>query len=170
VDLESQVLNDQDIVHTEPIDCVRTRIETTVGRVLMSAALPPDLPFLNGTLKKKGLQDLVNYCFVNLGLPRTVEILDIVKKLGFSAATRAGISIGVDDMRIPGKKGDLVTKARKDVLEVETQRQQGAITDGERHNKIIDIWHRATESVSEEMFKEMKASDGRAGTSSTRSS
>jgi len=163
VDLESQVLNDQDIVHTEPIDCVNTRIETTVGRVLMSAALPKDLPFLNGTLKKKGLQDLVNYCFVKLGLPRTVEILDIVKKLGFTVATRAGISIGMDDMRIPEKKTDIVGKARKDVLEVETQRQHGAITDGERHNKIIDIWHRATESVSEAMFRAMKDSDGVAG-------
>jgi DNA-directed RNA polymerase subunit beta' len=163
VDLESQVLNDQDIVHTEPIACVNTRIETTVGRVLMSAALPDDLPFLNGTLKKKGLQDLVNYCFVRLGLARTVEILDIVKQLGFTMATRAGISIGVDDMRIPEKKTEIVGKARKDVLEVETQRQHGAITDGERHNKIIDIWHRATESVSEAMFKSMKDSDGVSG-------
>ncbi len=163
VDLESQVLNDQDIVHTEPIMCVNTRIETTVGRVLMSAALPKDLPFLNGNLKKKGLQDLVNYCFVKLGLPRTVEILDIVKQLGFTVATRAGISIGMEDMRIPEKKTEIVAKARKDVLEVETQRQHGAITDGERHNKIIDIWHRATESVSEAMFRAMKESDGVSG-------
>jgi DNA-directed RNA polymerase subunit beta' len=163
VDLESQVLNDQDIVHTEPIECNRTRIETTVGRVLMSANLPTEIPFINGTLKKKGLQDLVNYCFVNFGLPRTVEILDIVKELGFAVATRAGISIGIDDMRVPAKKQELVGKARRDVLEVENQRQQGAITDGERHNKIIDIWHRVTESVAEEMFKEMKASDGGGG-------
>ncbi len=160
IDLESQVLNDQDIVHTEPIECVNTRIETTVGRVLMSAALPKDLPFLNGTLKKKGLQDLVNYCFIRLGLPRTVEILDFVKELGFAVATRAGISIGMDDMRIPEKKTEIVGKAHKDVLEVENQRQHGAITDGERHNKIIDIWHRATESVAEAMFKAMKDSDG----------
>ena len=104
IDLESQVLGDQDIVHAEPIECKATRIETTVGRVLMSAHLPKDIPFINGTLKKKGLQDLVNYCFVNLGLPRTVEILDIVKTLGFQVATRAGISIGIDDMRIPAKK------------------------------------------------------------------
>ena len=104
IDLESQVLNDQDIVHTDPIACNRTRIETTVGRVLLSANLPPELPFLNGTLKKKGLQDLVNYCFVTYGLERTVEILDIVKALGFTVATRAGISIGVDDMRIPGNE------------------------------------------------------------------
>jgi len=100
IDLESQVLNDQDIVHTDPIACNRTRIETTVGRVLLSANLPSELPFLNGTLKKKGLQDLVNYCFVTYGLERTVEILDIVKALGFTVATQAGISIGVDDMRI----------------------------------------------------------------------
>ncbi|HVO49631.1 MAG TPA: DNA-directed RNA polymerase subunit beta' [Thermoanaerobaculia bacterium] len=163
IDLESQVLNDQDIVHTDPIACNRTRIETTVGRVLLSANLPPELPFLNGTLRKKGLQDLVNYCFVTYGLERTVEILDIVKALGFTVATRAGISIGVDDMRIPGNKTELVNRARKEVLEVETQRQQGAITDGERHNKIIDIWHRITESVAEAMFKEMKNSDGVGG-------
>jgi DNA-directed RNA polymerase subunit beta' len=163
VDLESQVLNDQDIVHTEPIECKSTRIETTVGRVIMSANLPSELPFINGTLRKKGLQDLVNYCFVHYGIERTVEILDIVKELGFTQATRAGISIGIDDMRIPLKKTEFVNRARKDVLEVENQRQQGAITDGERHNKIIDIWHRITESVSDEMFKEMKASDGVSG-------
>src|SRR5436190_1647953 len=112
IDLESQVLNDQDIVHTEPIACSSTRIETTVGRVLMSANLPPALPFMNGTLRKKGLQDLVNYCFVTYGIERTVEILDIIKVVGFTVATRAGISIGVDDMRIPGKKVDLVARAR----------------------------------------------------------
>ena len=163
IDLESQVLNDQDIVHTDPIACNRTRIETTVGRVLLSASLPPELPFLNGTLKKKGLQDLVNFCFVHYGLERTVEILDIVKAVGFTVATKAGISIGIDDMHIPDTKGELVNRARKEVLEVENQRQQGAITDGERHNKIIDIWHRITESVAEAMFKEMKASDGVGG-------
>src|SRR5450830_945929 len=163
IDLESQVLNDQDIVHTDPIACNRTRIETTVGRVLLSADLPPELPFLNGTLRKKGLQDLVNYCFVHYGIERTVEILDIVKEVGFNVATRAGISIGVDDMHIPATKQELVARARKDVLEVESQRHQGAITDGERHNKIIDIWHRVTESVAEAMFKEMKASDGVGG-------
>jgi len=163
IDLESQVLNDQDVVHTEPIACTNTRIETTVGRVLLSANLPPELPFLNGTLRKKGLQDLVNYCFVTYGLERTVEILDIVKALGFNVATRAGISIGVDDMRVPANKSELVNRARKEVLEVENQRQQGAITDGERHNKIIDIWHRITETVSDAMFKEMKSSDGVGG-------
>ena len=163
VDLESQVLGDQDIVHSEPIDCHATRIETTVGRVLLCANLPKDIPFINGTLKKKGLQDLVNYCFVNLGLERTVEILDIVKALGFRVATRAGISIGVDDMSIPAKKSTFVEKARKDVLEVDNQRAQGAITDGERHNKIIDIWHRTTEAVSDEMFKEMKKADAAPG-------
>ncbi len=163
IDLESQVLNDQDVVHTEPIECTNTRIETTVGRVLMSVNLPGELPFINGTLKKKGLQDVVNYCFVHYGLERTVEILDTIKALGFAVATRAGISIGVDDMRIPEKKVDLVGKARKEVEGVEKQRAQGAITDGERHNKIIDIWHRVTEAISDEMFRDMKASDGATG-------
>src|SRR6202158_2748237 len=163
LDLESQVLHDQESAPTAPIACNRTRIETTVGRVLLSANLPPELPFLNGTLRKKGLQDLVNYCFVHYGIERTVEILDIVKEVGFNVATRAGISIGIDDMHIPDTKPELVARARKDVLEVENQRQQGAITDGERHNKIIDIWHRITESVSDEMFREMKSSDGVGG-------
>ena len=86
-------------------------------------------------------------------------MLDDLKDLGFSAATRAGISIGVDDMVIPQKKEDYLNGARKEVLEVESQRNSGVITAGERHNKIIDIWHRTTENISDEMFKEMKKSD-----------
>ncbi len=162
LELEVNSLNDQDVMHTEPIDCASQRIETTVGRVLLARHLPKDIPFLNGTLKKKGLQDLINYCFVHMGIERTVEILDIIKELGFAVATRAGISIGVDDMLIPKRKRDLVEKAFSLVREVDEQRQQGAITDGERHNKIIDIWHKATEDVSSEMFKEMKNRDGKA--------
>ncbi|MBW3671841.1 MAG: DNA-directed RNA polymerase subunit beta', partial [Acidobacteria bacterium] len=84
------------------------------------------------------------------------KLLDELKEMGFLYATLAGISIGVEDMVIPEKKGEIVEKARKSVLEVERQRLDGAITAGERHNKIIDIWHRATELVSDEMFEDMK--------------
>ena len=83
-------------------------------------------------------------------------MLDGLKDLGFLYATKAGVSIGVDDMVIPARKQEIVENARKSVLEVERQRLDGAITHGERHNKIIDIWHRATENVSDEMFAEMK--------------
>ena len=141
-----------------------TRIETTVGRVLLSAHLPPDIPFINGTLKKKGLQDLVNYCFVNLGLERTVEILDIVKALGFAVATQRGHLDRRRRHADPGQEDRRSsTRPARTSSRSTTSAQQGAITDGERHNKIIDIWHRATESVAEEMFKEMKAADAAPG-------
>ena len=125
--------------------------------------LPEEIPFINGLLKKKGLQELVNYCFINYGNAKTVEMLDGLKDLGFLYATKAGVSIGVDDMVIPARKQEIVENARKSVLEVERQRLDGAITHGERHNKIIDIWHRATENVSDEMFSEMKRVEAESG-------
>ncbi len=147
--------NDQDVVHAEIQDVERKTIDTTVGRVIFNMHLPEEIPYINGLLKKKGLQELVNFTFLNYGNDMTVEMLDDLKDLGFLYATKAGISIGIDDMVIPSRKADIVDGARKAVLEVERQRLDGAITAGERHNKIIDIWHRATEQVSDEMFSEM---------------
>jgi DNA-directed RNA polymerase subunit beta' len=158
IDLTTQY-NDQDITHAELQDVERTLIDTTVGRVLFNRALPPEMPFLNGNLKKRGLTDFVSYVYLNFGEESTVQMLDDLKSLGFTAATTAGISIGVDDMVIPARKEDYLQAARKEVLEVENQRSSGVITAGERHNKIIDIWHRTTEAISDEMFKEMKRSD-----------
>jgi DNA-directed RNA polymerase subunit beta' len=152
MDLTTQY-NDQDISHAEVQDVERTLIDTTVGRVLFNRALPDVVPFINGNLKKRGLTDFVSYVYLTFGENMTVQMLDDLKDLGFSAATRAGISIGVDDMVIPAKKEDYLNAARKEVLEVESQRSSGVITAGERHNKIIDIWHRTTESISDEMFR-----------------
>ena len=112
------------------------------------------------TLKKRGLHGLRQLRATStFGDDMTVKMLDDLKDLGFAAATRAGISIGVDDMVIPAKKDDFLAAARKEVVEVESQRSSGVITAGERHNKIIDIWHRTTETISDEMFREMKKSD-----------
>jgi DNA-directed RNA polymerase subunit beta' len=158
IDLTTQY-NDQDILHAEVQDVERTLIDTTVGRVLFNRALPESMPFINGNLKKRGLTDFVSYVYLNFGEELTVRMLDDLKDLGFNAATRAGISIGVDDMVIPQKKEEFLQAARREVLEVESQRNSGVITAGERHNKIIDIWHRTTENISDEMFKEMKKSD-----------
>jgi DNA-directed RNA polymerase subunit beta' len=155
IDLTKQ-FNDQDVVHAEVQELEKKLVDTTVGRVIFNQALPEEIPYINGLLKKKGLQELVNYCFINYGNDLTVKMLDGLKDLGFLYATKAGVSIGVDDMVIPSRKTDIVEGARKAVLEVERQRLDGAITHGERHNKIIDIWHRATEQVSDEMFAEMK--------------
>jgi DNA-directed RNA polymerase subunit beta' len=158
IDLTTQY-NDQDIVHAEVQDVERALIDTTVGRVLFNRALPEVVPFINGNLKKRGLSDFVNYVYLTFGEELCVMMLDDLKDLGFNAATRAGISIGVDDMLVPPKKEDYIAGARKEVLEVEGQRNSGVITAGERHNKIIDIWHRTTENISDEMFREMKKSD-----------
>ena len=162
IDLTKE-FNDQDVVHAEVHEYSRKLLDTTVGRVILNQHLPEEIPYINGLLKKKGLSELVNYCFINFGNELTVKMLDGLKDLGFLYATKAGISIGVDDMVIPSKKQEIVEGARKAVLEVERQRLDGAITAGERHNKIIDIWHRATETVSDEMFAEMKRIENKTG-------
>ena len=151
--------NDQDVSHAEVQNVSNKLIDSTVGRVILNMHLPNEIPFINGLLKKKGLSELVNYAFLNWGNKLTVQLLDELKQVGFLYATKAGVSIGVDDMVIPSRKPEIVEKARKAVLEVERQRLDGAITHGERHNKIIDIWHRATETVSDEMFAEMRRTE-----------
>ncbi len=155
----NKAFDNQNIMHTEPIEFVKQYMETTVGRVIMNDHLPEDMPFINGLLKKKGLAQLVQYCYLRFGLQITVGMLDEVKNLGFLYATRAGISIGVDDMVVPGEKQELVRNAEKEVVAVESQYQDGAITHGERYNKIIEIWSRVTEKVSDEMFTAMEEDD-----------
>src|SRR5213082_14631 len=149
----------QNVLHTEPIEVKKQYMETTVGRVILNDNLPRDMPFINGLLKKKGLSQLVQYCYLKLGLQITVHMLDEVKALGFLYATRAGISIGIDDMVVPSEKAALVRAAEKEVVNVESQYQDGAITHGERYNKIIEIWSKVTERVSDEMFQAMEEDD-----------
>jgi DNA-directed RNA polymerase subunit beta' len=117
------------------------------------------MPFINGLLKKKGLTQLVKFCYLKFGLRITVQMLDEIKALGYRYATRAGISIGIDDMVVPASKPRLVAQAEKNVIEVHNQYQEGAITNGERYNKIVEIWQKVTEDVSKEMFKVMEDDD-----------
>jgi DNA-directed RNA polymerase subunit beta' len=146
----------QDILHAEAQVVENFHLETTVGRVLFNVALPPEVPFVNGNVKKSGLQSLVSFTYLRFGHEVTVRLLDALKNLGFHWATRAGISIGAGDMVVPEAKEHLIERALSEVDEVERQRAAGVITAGERHNKIVDIWHRVTESVSDEMFREMR--------------
>ena len=144
-------------------------INTTVGRVIFNDALPKEMPFINGLLKKKGLQQAVRYCYLRHGLEKTVEMLDSLKNLGFTYATRSGLSIGIDDLIIPAKKAEFVQGARDEVIKVEGQYQEGAITNGERYNKVIAIWSEVTEKIADEMFGEMEGARSKSGGTSTRS-
>ena len=145
----------QDILRAAVQEDVRRVIDTTVGRVIFNDSIPPGLPFFNGTLKKKGLQSLVNYSHIRLGHEMTVKMLDDLKNLGFLYATKAGISIGIDDLVTPDTKKPLVDKAEKDVIAVEQQYLDGVITSGERYNKVIAVWSEVTDKVAKEMFKSM---------------
>ncbi len=149
----------QDVMDAEEQYVDNRTINTTVGRVIFNSALPKEMPFINGLLKKKGLQNSVRYCYLKYGLEKTVEMLDSLKHLGFTFATRSGMSIGIDDLIIPEKKVEFVQQAREEVIKVEGQYQDGAITNGERYNKVIAIWSEVTEKIADEMFGEMEALD-----------
>ena len=151
--------DDQDVLHTEVQTLNNKIINTTVGRVILKQSLPPEMPFINGLLKKKGLQQLVQSCYLKFGLEKTVEMLDSLKNIGFTYATKSGLSIGIDDLIIPKEKAMLVDRARDEVIRVEAQYLEGAITNGERYNKVIAIWSEATEDVANVMFSEMEEID-----------
>src|SRR5580765_3089184 len=151
--------DDQDVLRTEVQTVKGKIINTTVGRVILNQAIPVEMPFVNGLLKKKGLQQLVQSCYLKFGLEKTVEMLDSLKNLGFTYATKSGLSIGIDDLVIPEKKVALVSAARDEVIKVESQYLEGAITNGERYNKVIAIWSEATEDIANAMFSEMEQID-----------
>ena len=154
--------DDQDVSHTEPTNFERQYISTTVGRAIMNDHLKrgaPEMPYINGLLKKKGSGNLVNYCYLRFGLETTVRLLDGIKQLGFHYATKAGLSIGIDDMVIPAGKAGLVRDAEKQAIAVQQQYLDGAITNGERYNKVVEIWSAITEKVADEMFLGMQQDD-----------
>ncbi|MDD5385412.1 MAG: DNA-directed RNA polymerase subunit beta' [Gallionella sp.] len=133
------------------------RYETTVGRALLSEVLPAGLPFalINKTLKKKEISRLINASFRQCGLRDTVIMADRLMYTGFTYATRAGISISVDDMLMPPKKNELISAAEKEVHEIHTQYTSGLVTDGERYNKVVDIWGRTGDQVAKAMMDQL---------------
>jgi len=151
--------DDQDVLHADVQDVKNKIINTTVGRVILNSALPGNMPFVNGMLKKKGLQQLVQRCYLTTGLQNTVEMLDSLKQVGFTYATRSGMSIGIQDLIIPAAKKELSETARTEVIKVEQQYLEGAITNGERYNKIIAVWSDVTEKIADAMFSEMERRD-----------
>ena len=129
--------------------------DTTIGRALLVDVLPVGLPFalINTELTKKAISRLINACYRQLGLKETVVFADKLMYMGFHYATRAGISIGIDDMKIPLEKKSILESAEKDVVEIQEQFQSGLVTAGERYNKVVDIWSRTNEIVAQAMMK-----------------
>ncbi|MEM9398767.1 MAG: DNA-directed RNA polymerase subunit beta' [Verrucomicrobiota bacterium] len=135
-------------------------IETTPGRVLFNGIWPDELGYYNETAGKKQLGVIIHRCYQVCGHEMTVKVLDRLKDLGFKRATAAGISIGIDDMIIPDEKEQIVKNAHNEVNTVEKQYRMGAITDGERYNKIVDIWTQATEEISSVMLRTLQFNKG----------
>src|SRR3954449_2699872 len=136
-------------------------IETTAGRVIFNEIWPIAMGFFNKAAGKKQLTDIIWRCYQVSGQQGTVETLDKLKELGFTWATKAGVSIGISDMIIPKEKETELQNAYKSIKTVEQQYRKGIITDGERYNKIIDIWTHAGDEISNVMFRTLEHNDGR---------
>jgi len=131
--------------------------ETTTGRILLSEILPESLPFalINKNMSKKELRLLINESYRRVGTKSTVILADRLKDIGYKFATLSGMSISMKDMVIPSEKGKIIKASEKKVKEIDSQYTSGLITDGEKYNKVVDIWAQATEDVASEMIKEM---------------
>ncbi len=134
-----------------------TRYETTVGRSLLSEILPAGLPFdtINRPLKKKEISRIINASFRRCGLRETVIFADKLMQAGYGLATRGGISFAADDMLIPAEKHSIIEKSEKEVKEIEAQYTSGLVTQGERYNKVVDIWGRAGDDIAKAMMTQL---------------
>jgi DNA-directed RNA polymerase subunit beta' len=136
-------------------------VSTTVGRALLSELLPPGLPFelVNKNMTKKEISKLVNTCYRRLDLKTSVVFADRLMYLGFRQATLSGISIGVDDMVVPAEKQAILAKAGEEVKEIEDQYASGLVTNGERYNKVVDIWSHTNDQVAKAMMERLGSED-----------
>ena len=135
----------------------RELVPTTVGRILVREIVPPEIPFsfVNKVLNKKELASLIDQCYRFSGNKKTVIMADQLKDLGYRHATQAGISICIDNLVIPPRKAEILKQANQEVLEIENQYKEGLITDGERYNKVVDIWAQVTENIGFEILEEL---------------
>ncbi len=132
-----------------------TRYETTVGRALLWDIVPRGMAFelFNQVLKKKQISKLIDECYRQLGLKHTVVFADKLMYTGFAFSTRAGVSIGLDDLQVPPEKKEILERAEKEILDIQNQYASGVVTSGERYNKVVDIWSRTNEEVARAMMK-----------------
>ncbi|MCS5565086.1 MAG: DNA-directed RNA polymerase subunit beta' [Methylococcales bacterium] len=133
---------------------VRRRVETTVGRALIWNIVPKGLSYelINRDMTKKAISQLINVCYRQLGIKATVVFADRLMYMGFSFATRSGVSFGIEDMAIPKQKSSIIEAADEEVKEIQSQYASGLVTDGERYNKVIDIWSHANDKVANVMM------------------
>ena len=131
--------------------------DTTVGRAMVWEIVPEGLPFelVDKPLGKKAISRLINQCYRELGLKDTVVFADQIMYLGFRMATRAGVSIGLEDMEVPDEKPEILGRAEEEVKEIEDQYTQGLVTNGERYNKVVDIWSRTNDQVAKSMMRKL---------------
>jgi DNA-directed RNA polymerase subunit beta' len=131
--------------------------DTTIGRAMVWEIVPDGLPFdmVDRPLGKKAISRLINHCYRILGLKDTVVFADQIMYLGFRMATRAGVSIGLEDMEVPEEKASILAKAEDEVREIEHQYTQGLVTNGERYNKVVDIWSRTNDQVAKSMMRKL---------------
>ena len=158
-------INESTIVDGQKVSR-RRRVETTVGRALLSEALPDGLSFdiVNQDMTKKAISATINACYRQLGLKDTVIFADRLMYTGFAYATRASVSFGIDDMVIPEQKVKIVAAADREVKEIQNQYSSGLVTNGERYNKVVDIWSRANDQVAKAMMDKLgteEATDSR---------
>lgn len=177
---EARIAFDQGVAHMQARVKVRMKkdkrndeeaaalVDTTIGRTLVGEILPDAVPFslVNKEMSKKELAFLIDYTYRHAGTKETVLLADRIKDLGYENSTLAGISISINDMKIPVRKEDLVAASEHEAAEVEQQYASGQITDGEKYNKLVDIWTKATDKIIEEMMQEMsvdyiKGKDGK---------
>lgn len=134
-------------------------VETTVGRALLSELLPKGMSFdlVNRTMTKKAISNLINICYREVGLKATVIFADQLMYTGFSYATKSGVSIGVNDLVIPKEKEDIIAQAEDEVGKIQAQYSSGLVTQGERYNKVVDIWSRTNDQVAKAMMTELSS-------------
>ncbi|HEY7841231.1 MAG TPA: DNA-directed RNA polymerase subunit beta' [Gammaproteobacteria bacterium] len=133
------------------------RVDTTAGRALLSRLLPDGMPFslVDQPMNKKLISKLINLCYRKLGLKATVVFSDRLMYTGFYFSTRAGVSFGVEDMVVPGQKSEIIARAEEQVKQFELQYKSGLITDGERYNKVVDIWSHTNDQVAKAMMEKL---------------
>uniref|UniRef100_UPI00260991ED DNA-directed RNA polymerase subunit beta' n=1 Tax=uncultured Desulfobulbus sp. TaxID=239745 RepID=UPI00260991ED len=157
---EARIAYDHGAAHMQARVRVRINgamVDTTIGRLIVGDLLPKAVPFslVNKELSKKELAFLIDYTYRHAGTKETVILADRLKDLGYEYATRAGISICINDMKIPVRKEEFVEDSEREAADVDQQYSDGLITDGEKYNKIIDIWSKATDKITKEMMDEM---------------